>query len=237
MTALWTAVTVDVILLDFDGPTCHLFAGWPAHLVAADLRTYLAGLGVHVPTERANPSDPLALYAAAVALAPDHADEIERWLTEAETTAAGMAEPTPGCRAVLGAARAVRRPLVMVSNNSGAAVRAYLNRECLNNYVSDIIGRPYGFPERMKPAPWSLQEAARRQQVSPSACVLIGDSVTDLQAADSAGARSIGYANKPGKRERFVGATAIVDDMHAVADAIRASERRHHDGHRTFRRT
>jgi len=223
MTGLSTAVAVDVILLDFDGPTCHLFAGRSARQIAAGLREYLAGIDVQVPADRAGSSDPLALYAAAVVLAPAHAAEIELWLTAAEVAASATAEPTPGCRDVLDAARAAGQPVVVVSNNSGAAVRAYLDREHLSGQVADVVGRPYAAPDRMKPAPWPIQEAARRQQVTPSACVLIGDSVTDLEAADAAGARSIGYANKPGKRERFAAATAIVDDMHQVADAIRAA--------------
>jgi beta-phosphoglucomutase-like phosphatase (HAD superfamily) len=34
-------------------------------------------------------------------------------------------------------------------------------------------------------------------------CVIIGDSITDIQADVSAGIHSIGYANKPGKRPSF----------------------------------
>jgi HAD superfamily hydrolase (TIGR01509 family) len=221
MTPLAAALAVDVILLDFDGPTCHLFAGRPARDIAADFRAYLAQIGV--PVDGADPFDPLALYAAAVVADPGQADAIERWLTDAETAAAGTAEATPGCRAVLDAARAAGRPVVMVSNNSGAAVRAYLTRERLTDHVADVVGRPHAAPDRMKPAAWPIQEAARRQHVPAGACVLIGDSVTDIDAANAAGARSIGYANKPGKRERFTDATAIVDDMHLLADAIRAT--------------
>jgi beta-phosphoglucomutase-like phosphatase (HAD superfamily) len=221
MTPLSAALAVDVILLDFDGPTCHLFAGRPARDIAADFRAYLEQIGA--PVDGADPFDPLALYAAAVTADPGQADAIERWLTDAETVAAGTAEPTPGCRAVLDAARGAGRPVVMVSNNSGAAVRAYLARERLTDHVADVVGRPHAAPDRMKPAPWPIQEAGRRQHVPPGSCVLIGDSVTDIDAATAAGARSIGYANKRGKRERFTDADAVVDDMHAIAEAIGAN--------------
>lgn len=212
-----------VVLLDFDGPTCHLFAGRPAQGIAAELRRYLDSIGL--PTEGADPHDPLALYAAAIANDPDRADEVEAWLSAAEADAAALAEATPGCGDMLDAACAAGLPVVIVSNNSETAIRAYLNRGLVGGHVAGIVGRPYAAPERMKPSPWPIREAAQRQQVPPSSAVLIGDSLTDIEAAHAAGVPCIGYANKPGKRERFRDARAsvIVDDMHAIADAIRRS--------------
>ncbi|MFV5991036.1 hypothetical protein ACNPQM_00880 [Streptomyces sp. NPDC056231] len=48
------------------------------------------------------------------------------------------------------------------------------------------------------------------------------DFLYGFQAAQAAGAMSIGYANKPGKAERLhrAGATAVIEDM---ADLIRRS--------------
>ncbi|WP_234318318.1 HAD family hydrolase [Streptomyces sp. NRRL S-244] len=55
---------------------------------------------------------------------------------------------------------------------------------CLDRYVSLSVG---------------LLLALNTQGVSPEKVVLIGDSVTDVQAALAAGAMSIGYANKPAR--------------------------------------
>lgn len=52
----------------------------------------------------------------------------------------------------------------------------------------------------------------------------MGDSVTDIQGADLASAQSIGYANKPGKRERLAaaGAGAIINSLAELALRLRA---------------
>ena len=210
-----------LILLDFDGPTCHLFAGYPAHALADDFRTYLRSQDVPVVGE---PPDPLLIYADAVRQHGELADDIEAWLTRAETIAAQRAEPTPGCRELLIAAARIGLPVAIISNNSEAAIRAYLDREHLADYVAGVTGRPYAAPDRMKPDPWSIHHTARGYTLPASACVLIGDSVTDIDAACAAGCPSIGFANKAGKAEQLgrAGATTVVEDMRTLAAAIPA---------------
>jgi beta-phosphoglucomutase-like phosphatase (HAD superfamily) len=77
----------------------------------------------------------------------------------------------------------------------------------------------------MKPNPWTLRHALDRIEAPPSAIVLVGDPVTDVQAAHHAGVRFIGYANKPGKAEQLhdAGADAIVTAMPDLADAVSAA--------------
>jgi hypothetical protein len=47
------------ILLDFDGPVCRVFAGYPAARIAAELRSRLTGEGITVPAAVAREDDPL----------------------------------------------------------------------------------------------------------------------------------------------------------------------------------
>ncbi len=58
----------------------------------------------------------------------------------------------------------------------------------------------------------------------PGECTLVGDSVSDIQAARLASVHSIGYANEPGKRESFTaaGAGAIIDSLADLALRLRA---------------
>jgi phosphoglycolate phosphatase-like HAD superfamily hydrolase len=58
----------------------------------------------------------------------------------------------------------------------------------------------------------------------PSACVLVGDTITDMQAAPRAGIDSIGYANKPGKYAALTeaGATAVVSSLADLVLPLRA---------------
>lgn len=53
-------------------------------------------------------------------------------------------------------------------------------------------------------------------------CVLVGDTVTDVEAATTAGVRSIGHANKPGKADSLTsaGADAIVTTIDQIALAL-----------------
>ncbi|GIL29911.1 HAD family hydrolase [Actinocatenispora comari] len=221
MTPTQIFAATRLILLDFDGPTAHLFAGTPARTVANRLAAQLAAAGVPLPDD-ADQYGPPELGAELIRQHRDQADTIETLVTAAEVEAARTAEPTPGCLDMLTAAHRAGRPVVIVSNNSAAAVRTYLVLHQLGEHVAGVIGRPHAAPERMKPDPWPLQEAARRHHVPNAECVLIGDSITDIEAAQAAGAASIGYANKPGKADRLTnaGATTTVTDMYQLAEAL-----------------
>lgn len=222
MTPAQVFAATRLILLDFDGPTAHLFAGASARTVADRLATQLAAAGVPLPDD-ADQYGPPELGAELIRQHRDQADTIETLVTAAEVEAARTAEPTPGCQDMLKAAQRADRPVVIVSNNSAAAVRIYLDQHQLTDYIAEVIGRPHAAPEHMKPHPWPLLEAAQHQCVTPADCVLIGDSVTDVEAGRAAGSASIGYANKLNKAERLrdAGATTIVTDMRELAHALR----------------
>jgi beta-phosphoglucomutase-like phosphatase (HAD superfamily) len=74
----------------------------------------------------------------------------------------------------------------------------------------------------MKPNPEPILMAASGLGVAPGACVLVGDSATDVEASRAGGIPSIGYANKPGKAERLAraGADVIVTSMADIATAL-----------------
>lgn len=55
----------------------------------------------------------------------------------------------------------------------------------------------------LKPILHLVNHTASMLEASLVKCLLIGDSLTDLQAARAAGTRSIYYANKTGKEELF----------------------------------
>jgi beta-phosphoglucomutase-like phosphatase (HAD superfamily) len=59
----------------------------------------------------------------------------------------------------------------------------------------------------------------------PAQCVLIADSVTDIEVSRTTGLRSIGYAKTPtrGNELHLAGADAITDSNHALAEHVRRS--------------
>ncbi|MFI7247262.1 HAD family hydrolase [Micromonospora chalcea] len=214
---------VGAVLLDFDGPVCSIFAGYPAPQVAAELVDVLRRQGVDVPPDLASEPDPLEVLRRA-GVAGNHAvtRAVEDALCAAERRAVETAAPTPYGREVIVAARQARLPVAVVSNNSAGAVSAYLVAHRLAGYVSPILGRAYADPDRMKPNPEPILQAVRALGEMPSRCVLIGDSLSDIEGAKAAGVRIIGFANRASKVLAFeaAGADAIVTSMGQVAHVL-----------------
>jgi beta-phosphoglucomutase-like phosphatase (HAD superfamily) len=65
--------------------------------------------------------------------------------------------------------------------------------------LENPIARTSPDPYLLKPSPHLIEQAVTANNSDPAACTLMGDSVTDIDAAREAGTHSIGYANKPGK--------------------------------------
>ncbi|BEL10056.1 HAD family hydrolase [Actinoplanes sichuanensis] len=206
------------LLLDFDGPVCSVFAGYPAPRVAGELVSLLNGKGVVVPPDM---HDPLAVLRwVGEKCSQDLLIEVEDALCAAELHAVGVAAPTPyGHRVILGASdRGL--PVAVVSNNSAVAITAYLKAHSLFSSVAVIVGRAYGQPELMKPAPGPVLDAVRALRADPRSCVLVGDSASDIRAAHAAGVASIGYAGKAGKIDALAAADVVVTSMGEIAAAL-----------------
>ncbi|WP_422773114.1 HAD family hydrolase [Plantactinospora sp. WMMC1484] len=222
------AAVVDrarVILLDFDGPVCNIFAQRPASTVAHELRRLLVDQGVTLPAEILHEPDPLAVLRFTATLGrPAVVRQVDEALTREEVTAARTAEPTPYGREVIVAAHQTGRRVAVVSNNSADAVHAYLTGRRLTSYVHPVIGRAHANPDRMKPNPAPVLDAVRELHADPRDCVLVGDSASDIEAAHAAGVAAIGYANKPGKRERLAAADAVIDSMADLVAAFAVDE-------------
>ncbi|MFI9747996.1 HAD family hydrolase [Streptomyces sp. NPDC052494] len=218
-----TLADYDAILFDFDGPICHVFQGLPATRVAKDLSVLLTTLAPELADAAHATDDPMMVHQLARKGGQDVLATVEAALTDAEIRAVGVAGgPTAGAVEALTAARIAGRRVAIVSNNSADCVHAYLSARGLSGAVEAVVGRPALRPELMKPSPHPLLEAAAILGVSPERSTLVGDSVTDIEAARAAGAGSIGFANKPGKEEALTsaGASVVVADMSDIARAL-----------------
>jgi beta-phosphoglucomutase-like phosphatase (HAD superfamily) len=211
------------LLLDFDGPICSIFAGLPAATVADRLRK-LFGDHAQLPDNIARTPDPLEVFAYAATVSEDLAARVETEMTDQELAAVATAAPTPYVHEVVTACRNSGRSVAVVSNNSVAAVHSYLARHGLDDRISLVIARTNHDPALLKPSPHLITQAVDALDAEPGECTLVGDSVTDVQGAHLASVQSIGYANKPGKRERLTdaGAGAIINSLADLALKLRA---------------
>ncbi len=211
------------LLLDFDGPICSIFAGLPAATIAARLRKLL-GDHTQLPDDIARTEDPFEVFAYAATISEDLAARVEAEMTDQELAAVPTAAPTPYVHEVVTACQNSGRSITVVSNNSARTVHAYLTRHGLDDRISLVIARTNHNPALLKPSPHLITQAVDALGAEPGECALVGDSVTDIQAAHLARVHSIGYANEPGKRERFTaaGADAIINSLADLALKLRA---------------
>lgn len=213
----------DALLLDFDGPVCNVFAGIPAHVVADQLRAILAGGGhTNLPPVVTESEDPFDVFRYAALLGPDEARYVQAAFTAHEVEAIPTAESTPGTHELMAAWHGTGRPLSIVSNNSAAAVNVYLDLYDLRRYVRHISARTNADASLLKPNPYLIMQACAALDVPPDAAIVVGDAITDIEAAHAAGSNAIGYANKPGKAQQLatVGADLITDTMSALLEHV-----------------
>lgn len=97
----------------------------------------------------------------------------------------------PGAREALAATTALGLPWRVASNSSHAEMAAKFDR---NGLLPLVAGRLHSFTDvpRGKPAPDLFLAAAAAEGVSPSACIVVEDSVPGARAARAAGMRCVG---------------------------------------------
>jgi phosphoglycolate phosphatase-like HAD superfamily hydrolase len=210
------------ILLDFDGPICSVFSGWPAPDVAAFIRVRLVQDGHPLSDTGLASDDPLDLLIDAARESPEGGRRAEDLLTQAEEVCVTTATPAPGGEELLRAASSLKIPVVIVSNNAGSAIRKYLGAHLLTGLVLDVVGRPAD-PQLMKPDPHLVLAALRIAGAAPDVAVFIGDSPSDAQAARAAGVAAVSYADKPHKENILEAADVIiVTDLREITEGLSA---------------
>jgi HAD superfamily hydrolase (TIGR01509 family) len=212
------------LLLDFDGPICDVYAGLPAPTVAEHLRELLTGQDRQLPANVARSDDPLEVFAYAAAIDTELAARAEAELTSLEETAVTTAKPAAYVHEVVTSARESGRTVSVVSNNSERAVNTYLTQHGLADRIDLVIARTTHDPALLKPSPHLIEKALDALSAAPSACAFVGDSTTDIEAAAIVGVPSIGYANKPGKKDRLAqaGAAAVISSLSDLVLILRA---------------
>ncbi|MGV9791287.1 HAD family hydrolase [Streptomyces sp. NPDC003435] len=216
-----------VVLWDFDGPICRLFARHRAERVAAGLVEWLAGRGLHglLSEDERDTLDPQVVLRAADRRHPgsDLVAELEERLTQDELLAAASALPTAYADPLIRTWTAVGSRLAVTTNNSPRVVRAYLaGRGLTGCFAPHIYGRTAEL-RHLKPDPHCLERALAALGAAPGSALMIGDSPSDLVAADRAGVRFLGYAGgeQRAKQLRASGAETVLTSLEPLLLALR----------------
>jgi phosphoglycolate phosphatase len=214
------------LLLDFDGPVCRLFAGYRAPTIAEKLRLIVAARLDAIPAAMVAAGPVQVLRLSGELHDRDLAQVVADALRDAEVKAAASAGPTPGLHDVLRALHDSGRRVGIVSNNSVEAVREYLRRHELSDAFNQVVARYDGLdPRHLKPDDHLVRLALHGLDISVSTATFLGDSPSDIEAGRATGMSTIGYVNRPAKRQSLIdaGADAIVETMAELAEAIRST--------------
>ncbi|WP_313896737.1 HAD family phosphatase [Streptomyces sp. GC420] len=218
---------VKCVLFDFDGPICRLFAGHRAHAVAESLIDWLEERGQHVllTDEERESGDPHAVLRAVDLIHPgsELVEELEERLTAEELHATATAWPTPHADPLVRTWRAVGVRLAIATNNSPKVVERYLaDRGLTEAFGPHIHGRTTEL-DLLKPDPDCLHRALASTGTRPGDALMIGDTPSDLEAANRAGVRFLGYGRDEPRIRRLhrAGATTVVDSLEPVLALVR----------------
>lgn len=207
---------VELVLFDFDGPLCDVFAGLPAPEVARQLEA--------ISGDVCDTDDPLEVLRSTAIRRSGALEPVEDALIAAEVRAVSGSSPTVSGVEFLRSCLSRGLPVGIVSNNSADAVRAFLKAHGLSGAVAPVVGRAYRHPDLMKPNTWPIRTALTMAGKPAQSAVFIGDSLSDIEVARNVSMPCVAYANKPGKREQFESAAAdvVIDSMSELSGALTA---------------
>jgi HAD superfamily hydrolase (TIGR01549 family) len=232
---------VRAVLFDFDGPVCSLFGGLPRDPSGAPPTRHIAEKIKKVArdhwrflapeVERCDDSHDILRLLSAMheadpgGLSPVPLKAAEGIVAQAEDEAARTAVPAQDVVALVDVLSDLRLQLAIVSNNAEDPIRVFLDRPDIRMgpKFDGVFGRDPEDARLMKPSPHCVRRAIEKLSLNSSECLVVGDKVSDLEAARAAGTRFLGYTRKPSRAEQMTqeGADVVVSSHQPVLRAAR----------------
>ncbi|MCZ4510177.1 HAD family hydrolase [Streptomyces sp. ActVer] len=224
---------VDAVFFDFDGPLCDLFGQKPTAHIAEEIKVMarLEWGALDRDVEDCHDSHGILhrlrdmLDGTPAQRCREPLDEANTIVTRYEYEAVNSAVQAPDVEPLLDVLLDLRKRLVVVSNNAEDPVQQYLKRADLQSRFEAVCGRDPHEPRRMKPHPDAVRRALTAVgDMDPAKALLVGDQLTDLQAARAAGIRFLGYTQNKRRRRQMKrnGADGVVASHASVLVAARA---------------
>ncbi|MEU5532647.1 HAD family hydrolase [Streptomyces sp. NPDC020362] len=216
-----------VVVWDFDGPVCRLFAGRTARRVAAELvaRLEQRGLSGLLTDAERETYDPQAVVRAVHRGNPDTEllAELEELLTGEELRAVSKALPTAYADPLILTWTALGARMAIATDHSPQAVGAYLaGRGLTECFAGHVYGRDRHL-HGLEPDPHNLDRVLDGTGAAPDAVLALGGSPLGLAAARAAGVPFLGCARGEDeeRRLRAAGAPVVVRSLESVLSALR----------------
>jgi phosphoglycolate phosphatase len=219
--AFWRGQPLAAVLFDLDGTLLDTVADIALALNRAlldhgctelpeDAVRGMIGRGAPVLIERAVAAQGRSIDAAA------QAGMIERFFHhygELEQSNEDRAQPYPGAAESLRAVHGAGLRTGVVTNKQHRFAEALLKRTGLARWIDVVVGGDTC--EQRKPDPRPLLFACESLQVAPARCLMVGDSINDVQAARAAGIAvvCVSYGYNEGRAPHTLNCDALLDSL------------------------
>ncbi|MCX5438166.1 HAD-IA family hydrolase [Streptomyces sp. NBC_00569] len=219
----------QAVLFDFDGPVCGLFARNPTAPAAKEIQDLVRADWGELPPSVEQSQDSHGILRA---LRQDMFEEAspagrrletlqraEDVVTQYEWLAIQDADLEPHVEELLGHLSHLGKRMAVVSNNAEEPIRKYLDANGLLRHFEAVIGRDHDELRNMKPNPYGVLRAVDLLDLSPGSCLMVGDQLSDLHAAESAGVPFLGTTDNDQRRAEMsaLGADSVVATLEPVA--------------------
>ena len=195
---------MKVVILDFDGTICRLFANSDLNGLILKLQDVISKYGIktkklsdcfevfEVIEECIKTEDKRSLALM----------EVDKIITDAECEAVENGIDVAGIKEFISYCDANNISIGIATNNSKLCIEKYLR---LKNIVGTIpiVARDVCHLDRMKPSPWMMNELKRILGIDSADMLFIGDNPSDYQCARAAGVNFVGITVTEKKRQRF----------------------------------
>ncbi|MET7478594.1 HAD-IA family hydrolase [Streptomyces sp. NPDC005648] len=223
--------SAQAVLFDFDGPVCDLFGDESTSPVAKKIRRMAKGVWRELDPQVEFCDDSHGVLRCLRdmydrrphgELDPSPLAEAERIVAEFECEVVLEARTAPHFVTLVRLLLELPRRLAIVSNNAERPIRMYLRKLDLEGEF-EVFGRDPENAGHMKPDPHCVERALDHLGIEPSHCLLVGDQITDLKAAQSVGTPFLGYTQDEVRRVemRKYGAHSVVLSHLPVVAAAR----------------
>lgn len=215
----------DAVLLSFDGLLCRLFG---QNLQSVSDRLLQLAQELQLQLAPQTPTDPVGMLRTLVRHGSRaQIRQLDQLLTGFEIEAARHAAPLPGVYPLLRRLTDGTCRLAVVTDHATSAVEAFLDRLPLDVSTSRItvFGRS-GDLELMKPHPHSLLRAAAVLKVPHDRTLMLGESIADAVAAQSAGIAFVGVASSTSRARMLheVGVKRTVPNLRSIAAVLKKQQ-------------